>query len=40
MSAMFVEPYALALAAAGRTAEARAVAARPARSVGTSSGCS
>ena len=29
MSAMFVEPYALALAAAGRTAEARAVAARP-----------
>ena len=29
MSAIFVEPYALALAAAGRTAEARAVAARP-----------
>ena len=29
MSAMFVEPYALALAAAGRAAEARAVAARP-----------
>ena len=29
MSAMFVEPYALALAAAGRTAEALTVAARP-----------
>ena len=29
MSAMFVEPYALALAAAGRTAEARKLAARP-----------
>ena len=29
MRAMFVEPYALALAAAGRAAEARAVAARP-----------
>ena len=29
MLAMFVEPYALALAAAGRAAEARAVAARP-----------
>jgi tetratricopeptide (TPR) repeat protein len=29
MSAMFVEPYALALAAAGRTAEARKLAGRP-----------
>jgi hypothetical protein len=29
VSAMFLEPYALALAAAGRAAEARAVAARP-----------
>jgi hypothetical protein len=29
MAAMFVEPYALTLAAAGRAAEARAVAARP-----------
>jgi hypothetical protein len=29
MSAMFVEPYALALAASGRAAEARAVAGRP-----------
>ena len=40
MSADFLEPYALALAAAGRTAEARAVAGRRARSAGTSSGCS
>ena len=34
------EPYALALAASGRAAEARAAAGRRARSAGTSSGCS